>query len=168
MPRNCRYLPLETQLLGGRFGYFLVFLLGEGEGESEAPGRGGFHFLLKIPGRGGGFQEGPRGREGVCGELGNLGGGGGRLNIVFGAETSTKIITSCFCFGELFSVIITGNFTAWHSWGRTRYCNVTIRAVYPWKLWICRLQLHIFSRLCVGLITVMKFGFFTDFILFVM
>ena len=33
-------------------------------------------FLLKISGGGGGFKgEGPRGREDVCSELGNLGGG---------------------------------------------------------------------------------------------
>ena len=53
---------------------------------------GGIGFLLKIPGGGGeGFQEreGPRGREGVCSKLGNLGGGGAKY-FFFGAETSTK------------------------------------------------------------------------------
>ena len=72
------------------------FLLGEGGGESEAPGKGGeggVGSLLKIAG-GGGLQEGegPRGQvhqEGVCGELGNFGGGGGNFFFV-GAETSTK------------------------------------------------------------------------------
>ena len=35
-------------------------------------------FLLKIPEGGGGLQEeGPRGREGVCGKLGIFFGGGG-------------------------------------------------------------------------------------------
>ena len=53
------------------------FLLGEGEGGVRGARRGGVHFLLKIPGGGGGFQEGLRGREGVCAELGNFGGGGG-------------------------------------------------------------------------------------------
>ena len=68
---------LSLPFLGGRFGYFLFFFFsGRGKAESEAPGGRGIHFLLKIPGRGGGFQEGPRGREGVCGELGNWGGGG--------------------------------------------------------------------------------------------
>ena len=56
----------------------MFFLSGRGKGESEVPGGEGFHFLLKIPGGEGGFQEGPRGREGVCGELGNLGGGGAK------------------------------------------------------------------------------------------
>ena len=68
---------LDAPNLGGRFGYFLLFLLVEGEGESEAPGGGGFGFFLwKIPGGGGVSKTGrPRGREGVCGELGNRGGG---------------------------------------------------------------------------------------------
>ena len=67
--------------LGGRFGVFFCFSArGREEGESEAPG-GGMGFVLKIAGGvpgGGGFQEGegPRGREGVCSELGNLGGAG--------------------------------------------------------------------------------------------
>ena len=36
---------------------------------------GGFDFKLEIPGGGLEEGEGPRGREGVCGELGNYGGG---------------------------------------------------------------------------------------------
>ena len=58
--------------------YFFVGW-GKGKEESEAPGGGGGgSVLLKIPGGGGGFPgEGPRGREGVCSELGNLFGGGG-------------------------------------------------------------------------------------------
>ena len=56
------------------------FCSGRGKGKSEASGGGGL--FLKIPGGGGVLQEGPRGREGVCGEFGNLGGGGG-LNIFF-------------------------------------------------------------------------------------
>ena len=31
---------------------FIFFCSGEGKGESEAPGKGGFGFLLKIPGKG--------------------------------------------------------------------------------------------------------------------
>ena len=67
---------------------FYFFLLGEGEGGVRGGGEGGdFRFLLKIPGGGspgGGLQEGEgkRGREGVCGESGNLRRGGG-LNIFF-------------------------------------------------------------------------------------
>ena len=60
--------------VGGRFGCSFFFCLGRGKGEFEAPGGGGgIGLLFKFPG-GGGFQEGerPRGREGVCGELGNL------------------------------------------------------------------------------------------------
>ena len=67
-------------LLGGRFGYFLFFLLWEGEGGVRGAGRqGGSVFLLKIPGGGGSPEDGrgPRGREGVCSELGNFRGGGG-------------------------------------------------------------------------------------------
>ena len=56
---------------------FYVCLLGEGKGESEAlGGRGWGVGFLENPRRGG-LQEGQRGREAVCGELGNWGGGGG-------------------------------------------------------------------------------------------
>ena len=59
---------------------FNFFLLGGGEGESEAPGGGGAFFLIENPTRGGGFPggKGPRGREGI----GEFWGGGG-LNIFF-------------------------------------------------------------------------------------
>ena len=53
------------------------FRLGRGKGESEARGQGGIGFIenpRRAPG-------GRRGREDVCGELGNFGGGG--LNIFF-------------------------------------------------------------------------------------
>ena len=64
--------------------FFIFFGSGTGKGESEGTGSGGVDFLLKIPqGGGGGLQEGPRGREGVCGELGIFWGGGGELNIFF-------------------------------------------------------------------------------------
>ena len=49
-------------------------------------GRGGGPIFIENPRRGGGLQEGegPRGREGVCGELGNLeGGGGGKFFFFF-------------------------------------------------------------------------------------
>ena len=68
---------LTPSYLGGRFGYFLFFLLGgEGKGVPEAPGGGALIFYWKS--QEGGLQEGegPRDREGVCGKLGNLGGGG--------------------------------------------------------------------------------------------
>ena len=71
-------------MLGGRFGYFYVFQLGEGNGRDR--------FFIENPRRRrGGFQEdeGPRGREGVCGELVFFVWGGG-LNFFFGAETSAK------------------------------------------------------------------------------
>ena len=42
---------------------------------------GGIGFLLKIPRRGVSGGEGPRGREGICGEPGNFLGGG--VNIFF-------------------------------------------------------------------------------------
>ena len=52
----------------------------------------GIGFLLKIPGGGGTSpgREGPRGREGVCGELGNFGEGGGLIFFFSGAEMSTN------------------------------------------------------------------------------
>ena len=54
-----------------------LFLLGEGEGVSQRRREGGeFDFLLRILARGAFQGEGPKGREGVCGELGNWGGGG--------------------------------------------------------------------------------------------
>ena len=59
------------------FNFF--FCSGRVKGESEVSG-GGFDFDWKSEeGVGGLLQEGegPRGQEGVCGELGNLGGGGG-------------------------------------------------------------------------------------------
>ena len=64
--------------LGGRFGYFLFFSArGGGRGSRGAGGRWGIGFLLKSPGGGPPGREGPRGREGVCSELGNFWGGGG-------------------------------------------------------------------------------------------
>ena len=56
---------------------FYFFLFGKGEGRVRGAGGGGggsiFHWKSQegvgVPG-----GEGPRGREGVCGELGNLGG----------------------------------------------------------------------------------------------
>ena len=78
-PKNAPRLWAEICLkLGGRFGYFYFFFCsGKGEGESEASGGGGVDFLLKIPGGGspGEEGEGPRGWEGVCGELGHWGRG---------------------------------------------------------------------------------------------
>ena len=60
----------EALNLGGRFGYFLFFLLGGGEGEVQGDReRGGVGFLLKIP-------LGGVGRMSAA----NLGGG---LNIFF-------------------------------------------------------------------------------------
>ena len=68
-------------LLGGCFGYFLFSSArGGGRGSPRRWKWWGGRFLLKIPGRGGVSRRG-RGREGVCGELRNWGGGG--LNIFF-------------------------------------------------------------------------------------
>ena len=72
--------------LGGRFGYFVFFLLRGVRGAGR--GGGGDDFLSKIPGRGGlpgrvgGEGEGPGG----C--LRGIWGGG--LNIFFGLEIPTK------------------------------------------------------------------------------
>ena len=66
---------------------FYLFLLGEGQGESEVPrGGGGIGFLLKIPGGGSPSRraKGP----GAC--LRGIWGGRGANNFVFGAEIPTK------------------------------------------------------------------------------
>ena len=79
--------------LGGRFGYFLFFLVGAGEGGVRGAGRRRVTIFLKIPGGGGvsragrgGGGEGP----GVCGEF--FGGGG--LNIFLSGPKfpSSKVI----------------------------------------------------------------------------
>ena len=60
---------------------FFFFLLGEGEGESEAPGRegGGDRFFIENPRRGGGASRRGRGRGAgrvSAANWGNFGGGG--------------------------------------------------------------------------------------------
>ena len=68
--------------------FFIFFCSGEGNGESEALGRGGGDFLLKIPAGGGSpgrvGGEWARGRVGFCGEFGR----GGGLNIFLGGRNS--------------------------------------------------------------------------------
>ena len=60
---------------------FYFFCSGKGKAESEVLGGGdrGSVFFIQNPRRGGGSpaQEGPKGREGVCGKLGNFFWGGG-------------------------------------------------------------------------------------------
>ena len=51
----CGSMVMNFQHLGGRFRYFLFFLLVGGEGEVQGDGRGG-RGLLKIP-RGGGVSH---------------------------------------------------------------------------------------------------------------
>ena len=67
---------------------FYFFLLGEGQGESESPGRGGGRFfLVKFPGKGGILPRegvGGGGQEGVCGEFW----GGGELDVFFRARNA--------------------------------------------------------------------------------
>ena len=76
---------------------FFIFSARGGRGEFEAPGRGGGDRFLIENAKRGGFPggEGPRGREGVCGELGNFLGGGG-LNIFSGPKClpSVNVIQS--------------------------------------------------------------------------
>ena len=74
------------------FQIFIIFFAARwrGKGESEAPGGGGSVFIENPTGEGG-FSRRGRGREGVCGELGNLGGGG---FFFCGPETSTKTYKS--------------------------------------------------------------------------
>ena len=80
-----------TALLAGHLGYFLFFLLREGERGVRGAGRGGGdRFFIEIPGRGGGAgaggAEGPGGCLRRSGEL-FLGGGG--VNIKLRATLST-------------------------------------------------------------------------------
>ena len=65
-----------VSVLCGRFGYFLFFSARGGKGESEAPGGGVFRFLFVENPRRGCLQNGRgQGGGGVCGKLGDLGGG---------------------------------------------------------------------------------------------
>ena len=77
--------------LGGRFGYFLLFLLGGGEGAVRGARKGGVGFLLKIPGEGreGGGSIGPGGcPQGI--------GGGGGLNMLFRGRNSHQVNFTTF------------------------------------------------------------------------
>ena len=83
--------------------FFLFSVRCSGRGVRGARTGGSFFFCIgnpRRPGGGGGFQEGeggrPRGREGVCGELGNFGGRGG-LNIFFRGRNVHQVenFTSC-------------------------------------------------------------------------
>ena len=67
----------QETVLAGRFGYFSIFLLGEGKGESEAPGVGVAGVFIENPRRGGGFSQ-ERGNDRGPGRVsaGNLGGRG--------------------------------------------------------------------------------------------
>ena len=93
---KCPKLQNRLEFLGGRFGCFYVFSAWGGEGGVRGAGvrRGAGRFFIENPRRG--VVSRPRGREGVCGELGNFlrGGGGGVNFFFFGAEMSTKICMS--------------------------------------------------------------------------
>ena len=67
-------MPVNTALVDVS-DIFYFFCLGRGEGESKAPGGGwGRSIFIENPRRGV-SKRGPRGREGVCGELEIWGGG---------------------------------------------------------------------------------------------
>ena len=57
-----------------------------------------------------------------------------------------------FVRGNNFSVIVTENFTASNSWGKS--CNAMIGAVLPCKRGIILLQLQFFSRCCVSVLVI--------------
>ena len=86
MGRECNEA-LFSEKLGGRFGYFLYFLLFRGQGKGgRVRGEKGVYFHLERERGGGVSEEGKRGgahrrREGV--------GGGGKF-FFFGAEMSAK------------------------------------------------------------------------------
>ena len=86
----------EPKILRGRFGYFLFFLLGGGEGGVRGARKWGESVFIEnprrrggVPGEGGGGVT--RKRDGVCREL-----GGGGAKYFFEAETPTKIISRRF------------------------------------------------------------------------
>ena len=68
---------LSITLTWWTFRIFVIFVLfGEGEGGARGARKGDRFFFFRKSQEGGGFPRGGRrGREGVCGELGNLGGG---------------------------------------------------------------------------------------------
>ena len=88
--RNASEAQVQMQVspksLGGRFGYFLLFLVGEGEGGVGAP-EGGRFFYCKSHKGGGGVPGGGWSPEGAAANWGKRGGG---LIFFVGAETSTK------------------------------------------------------------------------------
>ena len=83
--------------LGGRFRFFFFSSRGRGRGSlRRREGEGGSGFFIESP-KGGNLQgRGAEGREGLCGKLEHLGGGGGQ-NIFFGAEMSTKTTLWTLC-----------------------------------------------------------------------
>ena len=83
--------------------FFIFFCSGRGKEEFEAPGGGGNCLFIENTRRGGSpGREGPRGQEGVCGKLGNGGGGGWQSIFFFGAGVSTKFLcASSFLFFSL-------------------------------------------------------------------
>ena len=87
---------LLRTLLGGRFGYFLFFLLGEEEGGVRGRWEGGCRFFIENPRRRGGFSRRGRGRGAgsvlACGELGIFGGG---LNIFFRGRNVHQAFLYC-------------------------------------------------------------------------
>ena len=70
---------------------FNFFLLGEGKGESGAPGAGGGRFFIESPRKGAGVSRRP-GRV----ELGKVLGGGGGLNIVFRGRNVRQVTMTDF------------------------------------------------------------------------
>ena len=76
--------------------FFIFFLLGKGEGGVRGVGTGGVvGFLLKMPGEGGFSRRGRglRGWEGVCGKLGNWGGGGRAKYFFSGPKCPPRLLS---------------------------------------------------------------------------
>ena len=70
--------------------FFIFFLLGEGKGESEAPGGGGGRFLIENPRRGGGVSRRGGGGRGA-GRVSARNSGRGELNIFFRGRNSHQV-----------------------------------------------------------------------------
>ena len=126
---------------------FYFFCSGRGRGSPERQGgRGVGFFVLIIPGEGGLPGGGGRergGREGVCRELGNWGGGGAKF-CFWGPKCPPSYVLGNY-FRQLLHETLQHNIP-----GGIKYCSVRIGGGLPWNARQFRLHLQFFSRCCVG------------------
>ena len=75
--------------------FFIFFCSGRGKEQFEAPGKGGFRFLIENPRRGVSRGRGSEGPGGCLRRIWDL--GGGAKYFFLGAEMSTKKTTTWHC-----------------------------------------------------------------------